>query len=309
MRFSTRDVSRVEETWHRFVPSAVLHDVDPERFRFDWHDVDLGGVTLIRYELAAQVHSTVEPYEQFLACRVTGPDARLHSDRADLDPSRPWITDGPRMHAHWDAGARVTALVFERPVLERLARQITGDDALSLHVTDIAAASAAAGAAWGRAVDYVEQSADALDPHDTLLRAELARHVASVTLSSFVTTAHRGRHRSPQIGPATTTVRRALDFIAENAHRPITVDDVAAAVHISTRGLQYAFRRSLDRTPAECLRQARLDGAHRELRSGSASTIAAVARRWGFSHPSRFAAAYRNAFGVAPSVTVGARRG
>ena len=49
--------------------------------------------------------------------------------------------------------------------------------------------------------------------------------------------------------------------------------------------------------------QERLGLAEYERIVGSVATVAAVARRWGFSHPSRFAAAYRETYGVAPSVT------
>ncbi|MCM3778920.1 helix-turn-helix transcriptional regulator [Microbacterium hydrocarbonoxydans] len=308
MRFHSRDVARVEETWQQYVPSAILHDVDPRRFRFDWHSEVLPGMSIVRYDLAARVHSTAEPQDQFLACRVDGAGVRLHSDGADLDPARPWLTDGPRVHAHWDESVRVTALVFDREPLEQLARRITGDDTMALHVTDLSPSTAAAASAWDRMFDYVERSIQELEAGDALLRAELARHAATTTLSTFSTTILSRRSRSPQTAPAPATVRRALAYIAENAHRPITIDDVAAAVHISTRGLQYAFRRALDVTPAECLRQARLDGAHRELRSGVPTTVAAIARRWGFAHPSRFAAAYREAFGVLPSVTAGKHR-
>ncbi|WP_431072795.1 helix-turn-helix transcriptional regulator [Microbacterium phyllosphaerae] len=311
MRFRTSDVSRVESTWKQFVPSAVLHDVDPQRFRFDWHSADLGAASLVRYDLAAEVRSTAEPQDQVLVCRVDGPGVRVYSDRGDLDASRPWISDGPRVHARWDAGARVTALVFERSTLTDLAKRISGDDDISVRIDDLSPRSAHAGAAWDRMFAYLEQSAagftDGTDDDD-LLRRELARHAAATTLAAFATTSRLPRHRPTQSVPAPATVRRALDFIAENSHRPITVDDVAAAVHISTRGLQYAFRRALDTTPAESLRQARLDGAHRDLRSGSQATVASVARRWGFSHPSRFAAAYRESFGVLPSVTAARHR-
>lgn len=308
VRFRTSDVTRVESTWKQFVPSAVLHDVDPQRFHFDWHSAELGGVSLVRYDLAAEVRSTAEPEDQFLVCRVDGPDARVWSDHGDLDAGRPWISDGPRVHARWERGARVTALVFERSALQRLARQISGDDTVSLRANDLSSRSAQAAAAWDRMFAYLEQSVASLDEEETLLRSELARHAAATTLASFSITGQVPRRRPAQTTPAPATVRRALDFIAENAHRPITVDDVAVAVHISTRGLQYAFRRALDTTPAECLRQARLDGAHRDLRSGTPTTVAAVARRWGFSHPSRFAAAYRESFGVLPSVTATTHR-
>lgn len=35
LRFESKDVTRVEETWKQFVPSAVLQNVDPQRFRFE----------------------------------------------------------------------------------------------------------------------------------------------------------------------------------------------------------------------------------------------------------------------------------
>lgn len=308
MRFRTRDVTRVESTWKQFVPGAVLHDVDPHRFVFDWFSADLGGVNLVRYDLAAEVLSTADPQDQFLVCRVDGADAQVWSDRDDLDATRPWISDGPSVHARWREGARVTALIFERDELQRLARQISGRDTLSLHVDELSPRSAEAASRWNRMFSYLEQSASTLGDDDALLRAEFARHAGATTLSTFSTTMSQSPHRPPQTTPAPATVRRALAYIAENAHLPITVDDIAASVHISTRGLQYAFRRTLDATPAECLRQARLDGAHRELRSGVPASVAAVARRWGYSHPSRFAAAYRDTFGVLPSVTAGRQR-
>ncbi|WP_431807345.1 helix-turn-helix transcriptional regulator, partial [Microbacterium paraoxydans] len=101
---------------------------------------------------------------------------------------------------------------------------------------------------------------------------------------------------------APASVRRALAYIDDNAHLPITIDDVAAAAYMSTRGLQYAFRRALDMTPAEALRRARLDGAHRDLLAGNGASVAAVARRWGFTNSSRFAAAYREAYATPPTL-------
>lgn len=308
MKFRSHDVAAVESTWKQYVPSAALHNVDPHRFLFDWHSADLGGVSLVRYDLAAEVHSTAEPEDQFLVCRVDGPDVRVHSDRGDLVASRAWVSDGPRIRARWNDGARVTALVFDRETLEHVAQRISGDDALTLRITDHSPRSAGAAVTWDRMFSYLEDAVAALDDEDHLLKAELRRHAASTTLAAFSTTMQQAYRRSPQIAPAPATVRRALEFIAANAHLPITVEDVAAAVHISSRGLQYAFRRALDTTPAESLRQARLDGAHRELGSGVPTSVALVARRWGFSHPSRFSAAYRDAFGVLPSVTLSRHR-
>jgi AraC-like DNA-binding protein len=50
----------------------------------------------------------------------------------------------------------------------------------------------------------------------------------------------------------------------------------------------------------------RAECAHRELLAADPGdeSVTAVAYRWGFSSPSRFAATYREAYGVAPSCTL-----
>lgn len=303
MRFSSRDVSRVESTWKDYVPSAVLQKVDPQRFRFDWHSVQLQGVSVVRYALDAEIQSLVEPQDQFLVCRVDGPDAAVSADRTDLDPARPWLTDREQVRARWTADTEVRALVFDRDAVDGFARALSGEDRFRVRVQDLRPRSAAAAERWEHTFDYVESSLAEEDGSDAILRAELGRHALAVTLASFATTADELLLRPAQTMPAPASVRRALAFMSENAHRPITVDDVAAAVHMSTRGLQYAFRRSLDATPAQSLRRARLDGAHQDLRSSTRDSVATIARRWGFAHPSRFAAAYREAYGIHPSQT------
>lgn len=308
LRFESRDIASVEETWRRFVPSASLLRVDPHRFRFDWFSAEMPGVSLVSYELAAQVQSVVEPEDQFLVCRVAAEEAWAGTARGDLDVARPWLTDGPQVRARWEHAARVNALIFDRPTAEGLARQMSGDDGLRLRVRDAAPDERTNGAHWETAFDHLQASVERLSDVDDLILAGLARQALWMTLATFPTTFRDAVRRPAQRRAAPTTVRRALDYIDENAHRPITVDDVAAAVHISTRGLQYAFRRELGTTPAVQLRRARLEGAHRELRAGVPDPIAIVARRWGFAHPSRFAAAYREAYGVLPATTRRRRR-
>ncbi|WP_231481754.1 MULTISPECIES: helix-turn-helix transcriptional regulator [unclassified Microbacterium] len=126
-----------------------------------------------------------------------------------------------------------------------------------------------------------------------------------MTLSAFPTSFTEALRRPAQRAGAPVAVRRALAYMDENAHLPITIDDVAAAAYISTRGLQYAFRRALDITPTEALRRARLEGARRDLQHGNGRSVGDVARRWGFSHSSRFATAYQQAFGTPPSLIPG----
>lgn len=302
MQFTSSDVEQVEATWQQFVPSASLQRVDPRSFRFEWRSAELAGMTLVDYELAAQVHSRAEPLEQLLVCRVDAPDARVWSGRQALDPGSPWLSDGTPVEAQWSRTARVRGLVFERRIAEQQARQLTGHDTIDLRATGLSPHTAATGAAWERMFRYVGSSVGPEGTDDAILVAEYARHALLTTLASFPNTFTEALRRPAQRTGAPATVRRALLFIDENAHLPITVDDVAMASFISTRGLQYAFRRALDMTPADALRRARLDGARRDLQAGDGTSVSAIARRWGFTHVSRFTTAYREAYGTAPAV-------
>lgn len=103
-----------------------------------------------------------------------------------------------------------------------------------------------------------------------------------------------------------TILRNAVAFIEENADADIGLEDIAAAVNVSPRSVQYAFRGNLGTTPLEYLRRVRLDRAHRDLKAADPArdTVTAIAGRWGFSHAGRFSLAYKATFGTAPSDTL-----
>lgn len=93
-----------------------------------------------------------------------------------------------------------------------------------------------------------------------------------------------------------------------NAGAPIRMDHVADAAGCSVSTLGAVFRRFRHTTPLATLHAFRLDRVHVELNRGLESgSIAEVARRYGFTNPGRFMAAYRRRFGEVPSAT--ARRG
>ncbi|MFC9895984.1 helix-turn-helix domain-containing protein [Nocardia sp. NPDC127579] len=106
--------------------------------------------------------------------------------------------------------------------------------------------------------------------------------------------------------PTPRPIRRAEQLIADRALDLPSVADIAAAVGISVRSLQEGFRRYLDTTPTERLREARLVGVHADLAAAdpTTTTVAAIAADWGFWHLGRFSALYRRRWGVSPSTTL-----
>lgn len=103
-----------------------------------------------------------------------------------------------------------------------------------------------------------------------------------------------------------TPVRRAVEAIHSDPTQPHTPTTLARLAGASTRTLHDGFRRHLDTTPMTYLRLVRLERAHNELRAAEphATTVAAVAHHWGFSHLSRFSQAYTRLYGRTPAATL-----
>jgi AraC-like DNA-binding protein len=108
-------------------------------------------------------------------------------------------------------------------------------------------------------------------------------------------------------GPAPRHLRRAEEYLHEHADKPTLMEDVAAASGCSVRALERAFREFRGTTPYAALQQVRLELARGELARDERSVVD-VARRYGFTNRSRFAAAYMKRFGERPSETARGKR-
>ncbi|MEU4356823.1 helix-turn-helix transcriptional regulator [Streptomyces virginiae] len=205
--------------------------------------------------------------------------------------------------------ARYTITMFDPGLLGRVAGVPRGKD---VRITGARPAGPAENRRLGAAVAYLrdhvlDDSAAAADP-DGLLVSTAAQHLAALVLGTLPNTACGDAATPRDTRDAhSDTLRRAVAFIEANAHRDITLTDIAASIPVTPRAVQYAFTRHADTTPLGYLRRVRLTRAHSELLSADpagATTVAGVAGRWGFAHQGRFAAAYRQEYGVAPSVTL-----
>jgi AraC-like DNA-binding protein len=101
-------------------------------------------------------------------------------------------------------------------------------------------------------------------------------------------------------------VRRAEEYIRAHLESPLALHDIASAAGCSVRSLQAGFRRFRDTTPMAAIRQARLAAVRDALRAAApGDTVTDLAVRFGFTHPGRFAQAYRAAFGESPRASLG----
>lgn len=98
----------------------------------------------------------------------------------------------------------------------------------------------------------------------------------------------------------------AVDAVHAEPQRPFTVEMLAGIAGITSRQLRIGFQRQFGRTPMAYVRDARLMAAHAELVEGDpgATSVAEVARRWGFPQVGRFTARYVECFHERPEETL-----
>ncbi|MFJ3877135.1 helix-turn-helix transcriptional regulator [Streptomyces sp. NPDC090077] len=150
--------------------------------------------------------------------------------------------------------------------------------------------------------------ANPLMAHAPLVVSSACQTLAHAILAAFpndVVEAEPSLTDTRDAGPA--TLRRAIRFIEDNAHRDLKLADIARAARVTPRSLQYAFARHGDTTPHGYLKRVRLERAHAELKAaqpGGGESVARIAARWGFSNAGRFTTAYRTTYGVSPSTTL-----
>jgi AraC-like DNA-binding protein len=157
-------------------------------------------------------------------------------------------------------------------------------------------------------MDYVRDAvaANPAAAQSPLIAGAAQRQLATCILAAYPNTSQSDPTTEDRRDSTPVLLRRATAFIDDNAHRDISLVDIARAVHVSPRAVQYMFRKHRNTTPMQYLRKARLHFAHLDLQGGDRATISVteIARRWGFGHIGRFANSYREAYGQRPYVTL-----
>ncbi|GAB2624903.1 helix-turn-helix transcriptional regulator [Kocuria arenosa] len=189
------------------------------------------------------------------------------------------------------------------------ARQLLGADSFHLQFTGTRPVSPVMARYWSSTVAHLQRDLlpNAQVMSSPLVRSEMARSLITALLHTFPNTFLQDPPVSDAPAPRPAALRRAVSFIDANLSEDIGLPEIAAAARLSPRGVQAAFRRELHTTPFAYLRSARLEAVHRDLLAAdptTGATVEAVAARWGFAHRGRFAAAYRDTFGQAPSTTL-----
>lgn len=290
---------------------AVLHE--PRDFTMSLSAVSLGPVSagLLGYsgEVRIETGELETGYE--VNVPLDGP-LRTWTGHADVcaDPgiAAVYRPDGrTRLHG-WASGGRLFGLKIERSALEEALAELT-DRPVPAAVPLASSMDLRTGAGrqwWALARALVDL---AQDPDGPLARPVVARPLACSVIAGFlhaVDHPHRDLLAARPAAPRPATVRDAVELLETAPELPWTVTDLAARVGITTRALQAGFARHLGVAPMAYLRRVRLVRAHLALQTSDPArrSVADVAGDWGFTHLGRFAAAYRERYGCAPSQTL-----
>jgi AraC-like DNA-binding protein len=195
-----------------------------------------------------------------------------------------------------------------RELLEETAHIQTGFSGVGLRFDGTRPISAQLGRHWSATVSYITHSilSDSSLMTNPLIIAQARQHLARTALTVFPNTSSHARLQ-PGAEVVPRTLRRAISYIEDNADRPITLAQIAAATGVQPRALQLAFRRYLDTTPTNYIRKVRLERAHRDLQHADPTTgvtVTMIANQWGFPHLGRFSTDYRRIYGTSPSHTL-----
>jgi AraC-like DNA-binding protein len=308
LEFATRDPERAMPVLEDLFPKARMRN-PKENFSFEVASTDVDLFEVIHYHLMSpSSSSSVDTSGTLMIGVVDDGGLALASDREAIDTSRPWLYPQREVSGDWD-DLTMTVLSLSIPDTVRFARQFIGSERFRLRFAGTSPVDDQLGRQWAALMRYLRQTTSEQGPvlMSDLVRANAHAHVVGTLLATFPNNVMEADSKDESGTAAPTTVRRAIEFMESNAHLPITIEDIARESRLSVRGLQYAFRSSLDVTPTAHLRRIRLAGAHESLRAASpqdGSTVAAIALKWGFVHPSRFAKQYREAYGVTPRRTL-----
>ena len=129
---------------------------------------------------------------------------------------------------------------------------------------------------------------------------ELYAESAATFLAVHLLTRHAEAPPPRALGRDELRTRRAVQFIRENHHLPLTLADMAAVAELSPFHFLRVFKAATGQTPYRFLTRVRVERACRHLERGELS-VTEIAQTCGFATPSRFASAFRAQIGVSPS--------
>ncbi|MCJ2054250.1 GlxA family transcriptional regulator [Methylobacterium sp. J-070] len=139
-----------------------------------------------------------------------------------------------------------------------------------------------------------------------LIEADLGHEVAKEIAKKLVLYHRRAGGQSQfstllDLDAKSDRIQAALTYAKRNLHRPLSVEELADAAHLSPRQFSRVFHAETGQSPAKAVENLRVEAA-RVLMERSRHPIDAVADQTGFADRNRMRRAFLRAFGQPPQV-------
>jgi AraC-like DNA-binding protein len=295
-----------------YLPSRLDLSRGTAPLNMDVVALQLGAITAGRLSYGRRVRHRTADAQNFhvnTPLRGLATSRRGSGDPVVRGPGRGLIfSPGAPAEMSWSSDCTQLCLMIPRAGLEAELERLLGRSIRSRLSFDFTAnPRASVGRRWLNIVNLVAGELD--HPNERRLHPVAAGHVEGLVLDTLLLgyshnyseAALQNIWQAPR-----AAIRQALELIEERPSEPWSTVRLASEVHLSARALQDGFSTDVGIPPMTYLRDVRLRRAHEALRRATreATTVQAVARTWGFVHMSRFATAYREAFGELPSETL-----
>jgi AraC-like DNA-binding protein len=219
-----------------------------------------------------------------------------------------YLPGGGEFSGRWPVGYRALCVRIDLPAVETALARLVGDRTSSRVTFDpVMNTRDGYGRSWADLLFSVNRQLSV--PGGLLSQPLVAAPLAESMLNGFVLAAshsHTEALAGPVVAARPVSVRAAIDLVESDPQAPLTLTLLATRCGVGPRALQKGFQQHLGMSPMEYVRDVRLRRAHEELRAAdpSAESVADVARRWGFTHLGRFAAAHEAKYGQKPLRTL-----
>ncbi|MFG5117834.1 GlxA family transcriptional regulator [Methylorubrum sp. POS3] len=139
-----------------------------------------------------------------------------------------------------------------------------------------------------------------------LIEDDLGHDVAQAIAKKLVLYHRRAGGQSQfsallDLEPKSDRIQSALTYAKRNLHKPLTVEELAGAAHLSPRQFSRVFHAETGQSPAKAIENLRVEAA-RVMMESSRHPIDVVADQTGFADRNRMRRAFLRAFGQPPQV-------
>jgi AraC-like DNA-binding protein len=309
----TRDIGTAEQTLSRcYLPLRLRTTRPGTPLDARLNAMTLGRATVGAIGFDSEVRIVTEEAENFHVDIPLSGVAVSGAGTAQQVVTKPGAAQvfmpGERADLRWSGTTRQLCVMVQTPALESHLSSLLGTDLTHpIAFRPTMDLRSPGGQTWMHVLKLVDHE---LRRDEGLLGHGLMRRTLERLLIESLLLGHQHNYSSQlQLAPERSgsgAIRTAIELVEAHPERPWSVGELAAEVGSSVRALHAGFRDKTDLGPMTYLRRIRLARVHEDLLHAdpASTTVASIARHWGFAHLGRFAASYAQRYGQSPSTTL-----